>query len=609
VLRVAAAAINTTPFDWSNNQRQIRHALESAASQKAQLVCLPELAVTGYGCEDRFLSVDLRRRALDGLHGLLPSTKGLVACLGIPFELEGALYNCAAVCADGRLIALVPKQQLAKDGLHYEPRWFSPGKTGQRSWVTLWGERVAFGDWIFKFGEAVFGFEICEDAWVADRPAVGLKRRGANLLLSPSASHFALGKYPIRERLVRQADCAYVYVNLMGNEAGRAIYDGGAMIADGKGGLILGERFSFEGCSLVTADLELKAGALGEDALEISSLAGQAISALETQPLTNVFRDDAFQEFTRAAALGLFDYLRKSKSAGFVLSLSGGADSSACAALVLAARKYSGAALPLLCVYQATANSSKTTRAAAAAVATATGAKFFEFDVEPLVKDYRGLAEAALGRELSWKQDDAALQNLQARVRSPGVWALANATNSLLLATNNRSEAAAGYATMDGDTSGGLAPLAGIGKDFLRSWLRWFEKEWPLPALSLVNAQEPTAELRPLESAQTDEADLMPYVVLDAIERLATRDGLAPLEVFEALGPQRTLYGPAQLGNWVLRYFELWSHSQWKRERLAPSFHLDDHNVDPRTWCRFPILSGGFEEECAALRARLKGLT
>ena len=95
----------------------------------------------------------------------------------------------------------------------------------------------------------------------------------------------------------------------------------------------------------------------------------------------------------------------------------------------------------------------------------------------------------------------------------------------------------------------------------------------------------------------------MPYVVLDAIERLATRDRLAPLEVYLSLLGE--LKQHARLGQWVLRYFELWSRSQWKRERLAPSFHLDDHSVDPRSWCRFPILNGAFVDESQALRKHL----
>ena len=128
--------------------------------------------------------------------------------------------------------------------------------------------------------------------------------------------------------------------------------------------------------------------------------------------------------------------------------------------------------------------------------------------------------------------------------------------DALLLATSNRSEAAVGYATMDGDTSGGLSPIAGIDKAFLRQWLRWLEQTGPtgmqpLPALAAVNRQAPTAELRPAERHQTDEDDLMPYEVLDAIERAAIRDKNAPVEVFTLLRGQFPEVAPGPMGLWV----------------------------------------------------------
>jgi NAD+ synthase (glutamine-hydrolysing) len=178
----------------------------------------------------------------------------------------------------------------------------------------------------------------------------------------------------------------------------------------------------------------------------------------------------------------------------------------------------------------------------------------------------------------------------------------------VLLTTSNRSEAAVGYATMDGDTAGGLAPLGGIDKPFLRQWLRWMETKGPvglepIPALALINQQQPTAELRPPGDAQTDEADLMPYDFLESVEDSAIRDKHTPLEVLLELSPRYPQHTPLQLGTWIDRFFRLWCRNQWKRERIAPSFHLDDRNVDPRSWCRFPILSGGFERELAELRA------
>jgi NAD+ synthase (glutamine-hydrolysing) len=265
----------------------------------------------------------------------------------------------------------------------------------------------------------------------------------------------------------------------------------------------------------------------------------------------------------------------------------------------------------LTTVYQATRNSSATTRDAARQVAEAVGSEHVEFDVEAIVGKYLEQAARALGRPLAWATDDVALQNIQARVRSPGAWLLANVRNALLLATSNRSEAAVGYATMDGDTSGGLSPIAGIDKAFIRHWLRWLEKQGPdghppIPALSAVNVQAPTAELRPPAAGQTDEADLMPYELLDAVERFAIRDKHSPREVLRQVRPRFPQYDARQLAAWIERFFRLFSRNQWKRERYAPSFHVDDESLDPKTWCRFPILSGGFERELAELRAELE---
>jgi NAD+ synthase (glutamine-hydrolysing) len=152
---------------------------------------------------------------------------------------------------------------------------------------------------------------------------------------------------------------------------------------------------------------------------------------------------------------------------------------------------------------------------------------------------------------------------------------------------------------MDGDTSGSLAPIAGVDKPFLLQWLKWAEVNRGYPGLSAVNTLQPTAELRPLEQAQTDEKDLMPYPVLVEIEKLGIRDRKAPIEIYRELSiryPDKTM-----LKGYIRKFFKLWSVNQWKRERLAPSFHIDEMNVDPRSWCRFPILSGNFKEELEEL--------
>ena len=604
-VRVASAFVNQTPLDWAGNQERLRLALEAAREQRAAFLCLPELAITGYGCEDLFLSADFRRRAWNSLQALLPETKGLVTVLGLPLEVEGEIYNAVAVCHDGKLLGLVPKQNLARDGVHYEPRWFKAWEPGRLT--TTRGAKV--GDQVFTVGDVTLGIEICEDAWVETRPLLRHKARGANLIFCPAASHFAFGKTKVRRSLAQAAGVAYVYSNLMGNESGRIVFDGSATISDADGRLIAeGERFSYKPFGLCVADLEAS-----------PEINGQR------------FEEEPHEEFARAVALGLYDYLRKSKAKGFAISLSGGADSAACAVLVrlmvewgtrdlglfafcqslgLKAHDVAGLMPQLLrTLYQGTKNSSSITREAAAAIAQAVGSTHSSVDIQALVDGYEKLAAEVLGRKLAFPDDDLALQNLQARVRSPAIWILANAEQRLVLATNNRSEGAAGYTTMDGDTSGGLAPIAGLGKDQLRDWLRWMEKTGPQglgpwPALADINAQAPTAELRPLVAGvqkQTDEADLMPYEALDAIERAAIAHRLSPAQVLAAMESQLSKFSAEQRKAWVLRFFKLWAANQWKRERLAPSFHLDDHNIDPRSWTRFPILSAGWAEELKAL--------
>jgi NAD+ synthase (glutamine-hydrolysing) len=326
--------------------------------------------------------------------------------------------------------------------------------------------------------------------------------------------------------------------------------------------------------------------------------------------------------------------MRKSRSEGFVVSLSGGVDSSAASCLVAlmverACKELGFSSFKkklsyiswmksvaneaqvmksiLGCVYQRTTNSSKVTHDAAAGLAKELGADFFDVDISSLVAGYEQLISKATGIKLSWKEHDIALQNIQARVRSPSVWLLTNLRKALLLATSNRSEAAVGYTTMDGDSSGGLSPLGGIDKAYLRTWLEWLEKEGPqglshYPSLKRVNVQAPTAELRPQKEKQTDENDLMPYEVLDSIERYAIRDKLLPEDVVALIKDRyQERYSERELTSWVVRFFKLWSANQWKRERYAPSFHVDDESLDPKSWCRFPILSGGYAAELQKL--------
>jgi NAD+ synthase (glutamine-hydrolysing) len=129
-IKVGAASLNQTPLDWDNNKQNIIDALNQAKKEGVQVLCLPELAITGYGCEDHFLSEEVRQRAFDILDELIENTKGIFTCFGIPFFWCNSLYNVMVCVFDCKIVGVVPKQHLAGDGLHYEPRWFKPWPAG-----------------------------------------------------------------------------------------------------------------------------------------------------------------------------------------------------------------------------------------------------------------------------------------------------------------------------------------------------------------------------------------------------------------------------------------------------------------------------------------------
>lgn len=652
ILRLAAAAINTTPKDWPGNCEKILAVLAEAKRQEVDFVCLPELCVSGYGCEDEFHAPYVSATSLRILEEkIVPAVQGLGAAVGLPLSYGGSIYNVIAVILEGKLLGFTAKQNLAGDGIHYEPRFFKrwPVKEVVRM-TTPQGHVVPLGDLMYDLGGIRFALEICEDAWVAGRPGVSHSRHGVDVILNPSASHFAFGKTLTRERFVlegsRAFNCAYVYANLLGNEAGRAIYDGDCLIASGGGIRVFSERFSYRPWILAAATIDIDVNRVGRSRLAsyepdfsdggvVVQPAPWSQRTLISSPMPSVVRGTPSknEEFGRAVALALFDYLRKTRCRGYALSLSGGADSAACAVLVALMVRFShdegraylekltrvspGAperemvARLLSCAYQASANSGDTTLNAAHGVADAIGARFVTFNITPLVDQCEQLLVQYLGRPLDWERDDITRQNIQARVRNPPIWAIANAENFLLITTSNRSEATVGYCTMDGDTAGSLAPVAGIDKVFLREWLAWARDAYQLPVLDLVIRQAPTAELKPQSFHQTDEADLGgSYAMINRIQKLLVVEKKSPREIFHLLASPEvcgTQLTREQIYTGIAKILTLWSRNQWKRERYAPSFHLDDENLDPRTWCRYPILSGNYEQELAELKNEVLG--
>jgi len=599
--KIAGASLNQTALDWEGNFSNMVDAIEAARLQGVTYLCLPELCITGYGCEDWFLSDYVCEKALAQALKLLPYTAGMFVAAGLPVKAGNRRYNGMAVLCDKKMEGITLKHHLPKEGVHYEPRWFESWPSRTTDFIAAGDAKIPVGDIIYSFEGLKIGFEICEDAWHGPaRTGYYLRERNAALIFCPSASHFSFGKNKIREELAVSGsalfNCTYLHVNMLGNEAGRMIYDGDIIVAHQGKAIRTQPRFSFKRFQLLTH-------VIGENKVIAPA------SALEKN-----------EEFAKAASLALFDYLRKSHSKGFVISLSGGADSACCAVLVseMARRgteelgEEFGARLGienltdikktvgqlLTCAYQSSRHSGAQTLYAAKTLALSIGAEFHHWSIEEETASYEEKISRVLKRPVAWETDDIAKQNLQARSRSPAIWMLANIKKALLLTTSNRSEGDVGYATMDGDTSGSIAPILGVDKPFIQQWLRWAEETLGYQGLHEVNQLEPAAELRPNDRHQTDEKDLMPYPILLAIEKLAIKQRLSPIQAYEKLKDE---FPPDNLKNHIAKFYKLWAANQWKRDRMPPSFHYDDLNIDPRSWCRFPLLSGGFKEELEEL--------
>ncbi len=544
----------------------------------------------------------------------------------------------------------------------------------QATWRAPDGTELPMGSFVFDLGGAVrVAVEICEDGWKANRPGSAAALAGATVVLNASASWFQVGKHAVRRSLVeavsREDRVAYVYSSLVGCDATRMVFDGSTLIA--VDGVVVGEgerlrmdRRHSVVCVDVDVDALLRArhtegswrqqegerhqGTFGHlpdvlvfDALASSVAPAQAPAAywlpvaVPADPSLAWVTDEGFFdgpltpedlahiELELALAMGLESYQRKTGSPGYTLALSGGRDSTMCAVLVQRMLRYrhpeaSPDALRALVrqhlttAYLPTENSSEATRHAAQAIAEALGADHLEIGVQETFALHRRLVEDGMGIALKWEDPthDLALQNLQARIRASVIWTVANLRRQVLLTTSNKSEAAVGYTTMDGDSAGGLAPLADVPKSLISAWLDWVQRRSGLVGLDAVLGTPPTAELRP-GAEQTDEGDLMPFAVLDRLTYHFAFLGEEPVVIFQRLWPElapRYEGDATAFAAHLRRFVTMFCRAQWKRERFAISFRVTAFDLDPKTGFRFPPVQAPFTEELADLDAYVRSL-
>jgi NAD+ synthase (glutamine-hydrolysing) len=548
VVRIALGQINTTVGDLEGNVAKMAEWAARATAAGADLVCFPELAITGYPPEDLVLRPEFVRDNLAALEELARlSSSGCGVLTGFVDRSARGLHNAAGLLAGGRVVGRYHKVKLPNYGVFDEQRYFVPGDAPCPV-------RVA---------SSALGISVCEDAWAPGRPWDAYAQIRTAVIPNINASPYH--RHKIAERLeacrdrARETGAWIVYVNAVGGQD-ELVFDGGSMVVSPHGELVW-HAMMFEE-DLLVVDIEV-----GEAP---SDYPGVAVGGTVKVALPDVSRPawpEGPEEVYRALQMGLGDYVRKNGFREVVIGLSGGIDSAFTA--TLAADALGAAAVRT--VAMPSPYSSPESLSDAGEVAGRLGIRMDEIRIDDVLKAYL----AALDEVFEGTEENVAEENLQARIRGNLLMAISNKSGSLVLATGNKSEMATGYSTLYGDMAGGFAPIKDVPKTLVYELARWRNGQSdPPPLPQSVIDKPPSAELR---AGQKDTDSLPPYDLLDPVlEAYVERDRSPEEMIADGMDPDL-----------VWKVVGLVDRAEYKRRQAPPGV-----KITPKAFGRdrrFPI--------------------
>ncbi len=623
-LRLAVVSPELRVGDVRFNVARIAEALQQAAEQGAHLVLFPELSLTGYTCGDLFYEAVLRQEAWEGLKELLPMTQRLelVAVVGLPVEVTGRLYNCAAVLAHGRLCGVVPKAYLPNTAEFYERRWFASEYERQSDVVLFGSDSVPFGaDLLFRVENvpgAVIGIEICEDLWAPQPPSSQMAVAGATILLNLSSSNEVLGKAAYRRLLVQSQSgrciAAYAYASAgMWESTTDLVFSGHSLVAEN--GVLLAEssRFSLQ-TELTLADVDVER--LVHDRLQNSSFAASSPHrAYRFVSLTVAERwserlyrplsarpfvpEDVHEQERRAEEIFAIQtrglarrLLHLGKDTSVVVGVSGGLDSTLALLVSVATMDLLGwERRRVHAVSMPGPGSSERTQHNAQRLAQALGATLHVIPIaEALRQHLRDIGHPE-------GQTDVTYENAQARERMQILFDLANRLGALVVGTSDLSELALGWSTYGGDHLSAYGVNAGIPKTLVRFIVQWCAQRvftGEVAALLLDICATPVSpELLPPAPdgsiRQATEEILGPFEVHDFVLFHLLRYHFAPQKIFLlarlAFGGR---YRAEHLLQWMRIFYQRFFAYQFKRSCLPDGPKVGTVALSPRGDWRMP---------------------
>ena len=572
------AQINCTVGDLKGNSAKIVEAARRAASQGAQLLLTPELALCGYPPEDLLLREGFLDACAARLAGLATelheATPGLTVIVGFPEKAGMLRYNAAAVLKHGRVGAIYRKRNLPNYTVFDEQRYFTPGDAPL----------------VIDVGGMQLGILICEDIWgnlgplttrpepsldqlkglLAARPgawdakaASAAKDAGAQALLVLNASPYHMKKsatrYSVVGERIKETGLPVIYCNLVGAQD-ELVFDGGSFAIDAGGRVQLQMPLFAEAHETVVLE------ASAPEPATRPTFAPAALKGFRVDADMNIEA-----EVYAALKLGVADYIGKNGFPGAIIGLSGGVDS----ALTLAIAVDAIGANQVRAVMMPSQYTADMSWIDSRAMVKRLGVRYDEIPIKPMFDQYLG----ALAAEFQGRAPDATEENLQARIRGTLLMALSNKSGAIVLTTGNKSEMAVGYCTLYGDMAGGFAVIKDIAKTLVYRLCHYrnkLEKPGEEVIPERIITRPPSAELRP---DQKDQDSLPEYDVLDAILAAYVEQDQSPADII-AGGIAK------QAVEQVVRLIRI---NEYKR-RQSPVGVRVTHRAFGRDW-RYPIVN------------------
>lgn len=644
LVRVGAAVPSLALGNVKENMKRHLAMMREAKEKHVSIVTFPELSLTGYTCGDLFF----QRRLLDDVTDALLTLKDempeeIIAVVGAPLEIEGALYNCAVVLHKGEIISAVPKTFLPNNGEFYEKRWFQSGDARRDAWVAIPKLKTnVCRQAIFETEDGVrFGIELCEDLWAPLPPSTMLSVEGAEIILNLSASNELLSKREYRQQLISQqsarCQCGYVYVSAgMGESSSDLVFSGHSVIASC--GTVIRESEGYLADDyLMTADVDvdriradrMKQSSFADCAAQVRAMWKQEPNILRTMEnallpddVTPDYRvskhpfipsDKASRQLRCAQILAMqaTALARRLAVTGgkVVVGISGGLDSTL--ALLAACKAVDMLHLPrtnILGITMPCFGTTDRTYHNALDLMTSLGVSQREIPIHNAVRQHF----ADIGHDES--DHSVTYENCQARERTQVLMDVANKIGAIVLGTGDLSEIALGWCTYNADHMSMYGVNSGVPKTLVRWVIQTAAENEAFSSsrecLQSILDTPISPELLPPDEKgnilQQTEDVVGPYALHDFFLYYAIRFGYPPKKVFDlcCIAFQDD-FSCETILKWLKNFYRRFWTQQFKRNCMPDGVKIGSIALSPRGDWRMPSDAQykAWMDECDCIKA------